>query len=78
MAHSTEWCEVCEKWATKGHSEKKHAKNYLKNRTALGRFGKMEEITGIVVFLSSDMASFFHSTIIHADGGQSKHYMSDS
>ena len=29
MAHSTEWCEVCEKWATKGHSEKKHAKNYL-------------------------------------------------
>ena len=56
----------------------KHAKNYLKNRTALGRFGKMDEITGIVVFLSSDMASFFHSTIIHADGGQSRHYMSDT
>ena len=30
MAHSTEWCEHCEKWVTKGHSEKKHAKrNYL-------------------------------------------------
>jgi 3-oxoacyl-[acyl-carrier protein] reductase len=64
----------------KGHWNKKtiklkHAKDYLKNRTALGRFGKMEEITGIIVFLSSDHASFFHSTIIHADGGQSKHYM---
>ena len=56
----------------------KHAKNYLKYRTALGRFGKMEEITGIVVFLSSDMASFFHSAIIHADGGQSRHYMSNT
>ncbi len=53
----------------------KHAKNYLKNRTALGRFQKMDELTGIVVFLSSDHASFFHSSIIHADGGQSKHYM---
>lgn len=64
----------------KGHWNKKmikskHAKNYLKHRTALGRFGKMEEITGIIVFLSSDLASFFHSSIIHADGGQSKHYM---
>jgi len=29
MAHSTEWCDHCEKWVTKGHSEKKHAKNYL-------------------------------------------------
>lgn len=56
----------------------KHAKNYLKNRTALGRFGKISEITGIIVFLSSDFASFFHSSIIHADGGQSKHYMSDT
>jgi len=53
----------------------KHARSYLKNRTALGRFQKMEELTGIVVFLSSDHASFFHSSIIHADGGQSKHYM---
>lgn len=52
----------------------KHAKNYLKNRSALGRFQNMNELTGIIVFLSSDHASFFHSSIIHADGGQSKHY----
>ncbi len=67
----------------KGHwnfktSKSTHAKNYLKNRTALGRFGTMEELTGIIVFLSSDHASFFHGSIIHADGGHSKHYMSDT
>jgi NAD(P)-dependent dehydrogenase (short-subunit alcohol dehydrogenase family) len=56
----------------------KHAKNYLKYRSALGRFGTMNELTGIVVFLSSDLASFFHSSIIHVDGGQSKHYMTDT
>jgi NAD(P)-dependent dehydrogenase (short-subunit alcohol dehydrogenase family) len=67
----------------KGHwNEKtkktKHAKNYLKNRTALGRFGTMDEITGMIVFLSSDLASFFHSSIVQIDGAQSKHYRSDT
>ena len=56
----------------------KHAKNYLKYRTALGRFGEIDEITGIIVFLSSDYASFFHSSIIQADGGQSKQYRADT
>jgi 3-oxoacyl-[acyl-carrier protein] reductase len=60
------------------NKKSKHAKNYLKNRTALKRFGTMDELTGIIVFLSSDYASFFHSSIIHADGGHSKHYMSDT
>ena len=54
----------------------KHAKNYLKYRTALGRFGTIEELTGIIVFLSSDKASFFHGSIIQPDGGQSRQYMS--
>lgn len=55
-----------------------HAKNYLKNRVPLGRFGTMDETTGIIVFLASEQASFFHGSIIHADGGHSKHYMSDT
>ena len=30
MAHDTVWCEVCDKWVPRGHSEKKHAKtNFL-------------------------------------------------
>lgn len=68
----------------KGHWTKmikknpKHAKKYLNERVPLGRFGTMDETTGIIVFLASDHASFFHSSIIHADGGHSKHYMSDT
>jgi 3-oxoacyl-[acyl-carrier protein] reductase len=54
----------------------KHALYYLKNRTALGRFGKMDEVTGIVVFMCSDKASFFHGAILQPDGGQSRQYMS--
>ena len=54
----------------------KHAKNYSKNRTALGRFGTMDEFTGIIVFLSSEKSSFFHGSIIQPDGGQSRQYMS--
>ena len=53
----------------------KHAKNYLKYRTALGRFGKVEELTGIIVFLSSDYSSFFHGSILQPDGGQSRQHM---
>ena len=65
----------------RGHWNKKtiknsHAKNYLKNRTALGRFGTIDEFTGIIVFLCSDKASFFHGAIIQPDGGQSRQYMS--
>ena len=51
-------------------------KNYLKNRTALGRFGTIDELTSVVVFLSSDNASFFHGSIVQPDGGQSRQYMS--
>lgn len=71
-------------YTEKGHwknifkKNKNHAKKYLKERVPLGRFGTMDETTGIIVFLSSDYASFFHSSIIHADGGHSKHYMSDT
>ena len=54
----------------------KHALSYLKNRTALGRFGTMDERTGIVTFMCSDKASFFHGAILQPDGGQSRQYMS--
>ena len=56
--------------------EKLTLDNYLKNRTAIGRFGTIDEFTGIIIFLSSDKASFFHGSIIQPDGGHSRQYMS--
>ncbi len=64
-----------------GHWEKilkenpEHAKKYLDERVPLKRFGEIDEVTDIVVFLSSDNASFFQGSIIQVDGGQSRHYM---
>ena len=67
-----------------GHWEKilkenpDHAAKYLNERAALGRFGEIQEVTDIIVFLSSENASFFHGSIIQVDGGQSRHYMSQT
>jgi len=67
-----------------GHWEKilkenpEHAEKYLNERAALGRFGEINEVTDIIVFLSSENASFFHGSIIQVDGGQSRHYMSQT
>jgi NAD(P)-dependent dehydrogenase (short-subunit alcohol dehydrogenase family) len=64
-----------------GHWEKvikidpRRAKIYLKERTPLRRFGKTNEISNVVVFYCSDLASFSHGAIVPVDGGQSRHYM---
>jgi gluconate 5-dehydrogenase len=42
---------------------------WLRTRTALGRWGRPEEIAGIVVFLAGDLASFITGQTIAVDGG---------
>ena len=42
---------------------------WLATRTPAGRWGKVEELVGAAVFLSSDSASFVNGHILYVDGG---------
>lgn len=43
--------------------------DWLAKRTPAGRWGRVEELVGAAVFLSSDAASFVNGTLVYVDGG---------
>jgi gluconate 5-dehydrogenase len=51
------------------HARDQHWTDWLRSRTALGRWGAPEEIAGVVVFLAGDTASFVTGQTIAVDGG---------
>ena len=47
---------------------------WIATRSALGRFGRPDEIAGVVVFLASAASSYLTGQVIAVDGGVSTHY----
>jgi len=61
-------------WAEVLKTRPEHAEKYLRERTVLGRFGKPDEISPMVVLLCSNLATFCQGAIVPVDGGQARHY----
>ena len=43
--------------------------DWLCHRTPAGRWGRVEELVGAAIFLSSGAASFVNGTVVYVDGG---------
>jgi 3-oxoacyl-[acyl-carrier protein] reductase len=58
-------------WNLVKKNKKVQYKNFLK-RMSSGRLGSVEEISNIVIFMTSDYTSFCAGTSFLVDGGQGK------
>jgi NAD(P)-dependent dehydrogenase (short-subunit alcohol dehydrogenase family) len=61
-------------WDQAARERPEHVERYVRDRMAIGRLGRPEEISGLVAFLCSDQASFCVGSIFPADGGQGRGY----
>lgn len=61
-------------WEVAAKEKPDHVKKYLAERMASHRFGKVEEISGVVAFLCSRQASFCVGSVMPVDGGQGRNY----
>jgi len=61
-------------WDRASRNRPEHVEKYLRERMAIGRLGRPEEIAGLAALLCSDQASFCIGTLVPADGGQGRSY----
>lgn len=61
-------------WDLKLRENEKETMDYITTYVPLKRFGAPEEITNVVLFLASEMASFITGACIVADGGQTRSF----
>ena len=59
-------------WDMKKSKNFKKYKKYIKERMAIGRIGKVEEISNFVIFLCSEKSSFAVGSSFLVDGGQGR------
>ena len=62
-------------WETKMKNNPSKVKKMLKDNVSMNRFGTTNEISNLVTFLSSEMASFITGSIYVVDGGQTRSLM---
>jgi len=61
-------------WEEELKKNPKRVKKYLSERMAIQRFGRTDEVSEIVKFMCSDLASFFVGSSILVDGGQGRSF----
>lgn len=61
-------------WDVASREHPDHVEKYLKERMAIRRFGRVEEISELVAFLCSDLSSFCVGSCVLADGGQGRSF----
>ena len=59
-------------WNIKKNRDFKSYKKYMTERMAIGRIGKVDEISNFVIFLCSEKSSFAVGSSFLVDGGQGK------
>ena len=61
-------------WFLKKKQNPKYVKKWLKERVAINRFGKSDEISNFIVFLCSEHSSFAVGSCFLVDGGQGRSF----